>query len=387
MLYDSALPEEEGYPRSLLLRNILYALKLWRRGESVQKKEEDYWLFQPFRPIIEVDMCINRDIDINQQLHFFSDAINAINRIPDGDKNKWANTIRLYKSIDPNLIERILHKNAQRSPYNTTPTGILTNARYIISSLMKIPLNDELAFIEESNKKRIDILPILKTLIKIINPDFFENNEHYSKKIISAKAALHIEKNFELRNIIESINLKISEKRKERIFEKHSIHFKRAEKKHEVVAHFFMGSTALLALLAILWVLNIHCNEWAWEWLKKSNSCTVDIKDIKSIHHLIYLISERGVFVAILFTIIFACLRGYFANSHNKTLNNHRYNCLKTFQYFNEISPDPYLTMKAVDSVFDHLPTGFTKLQSNKGEEKKSLVERIELFNALNKAK
>ena len=390
MLYDSSLPEEDGYPRSLFWRNLRYAVKLWRRGEAVQKQEEDYWLFQSFQPITATELCAsfsaNQDI-IDMQLNLFQQAIDALNEMPDGYKAKWANAIYLYRGINSNLIRKHIIINMRKNTEIQNNLSIFCFAESAMSNLGEIQQGDELAFVEESGKTGIDIIRILKTLIEISSLDFFKNDKYYSKRMISAKATLHTEKAFELKNIIESINSKISEKRKEKIFEKHSIHFKQAEKKHGATARFFMWSAVISLIFAIFWISNIYCESKWFAGLTEFNSCTVSIEDINSIHPLIYLISERGAFVAILLSIVFACLRGYFASSHNKILNNHRYNCVKTFQYFNEISPDPYLTMKAVDAAFDHLPTGFTKLQSNKEGTKDSLTERVELFKVLNKIK
>ncbi len=180
------------------------------------------------------------------------------------------------------------------------------------------------------------------------------------------------------RENIDNVLGRMSDKIYEKTFKRQTEHFKKAESKHRWTAILCLLVVLLSASLITAWALNVFCQLSVSSYIK---DCDINIFDEKingklNAYAFAYLISNKIIITITLFIILSVFLRGYFANNHNKILNRNRYNALMTYNYLNRVTRgNETILQKGTEAMFDQLPTGYTKLQSNKGGDNVSLAD------------
>lgn len=74
-----------------------------------------------------------------------------------------------------------------------------------------------------------------------------------------------------------------------------------------------------------------------------------------------------GLIIAVLFYAITVCVKNYFGEAHNHTINRHKANCLSTYKTLIETADKEnrgVILQKATEVIFSHQNTGFLKRES-----------------------
>ncbi len=161
------------------------------------------------------------------------------------------------------------------------------------------------------------------------------------------------------------INIKTREIITEGTIQKEASRFDATANKHRCRAMFAIFGAFVLSALAFVWVNLIPIMESPKNCVLITKSITHAIPgeflckffkpDIKSF------IFSSGLFV----TLIYSCLRSYFANSQNEVSNRQRFNALNSYELLYRVATHKedksFIIQKAVECAYSHQPTGFVK--------------------------
>ena len=379
---DSAT-EQNTRPPLTRWERVKEAVTRWAEKKfNPQEADED--IFVPFEPMVEVvDFSF---LSASEQQEDIEKLVNKINfSFSFNTQKSLANKICLIKVLKFDIEKTDFYKCLQDEELKIKYASISKNINKAREMLQEIPDGDESNFIKMFNLQAWllqDLFAILlrnfnlKILISWKENKVMADAQFYKINFEAEALILAVQELKKL--IVKNLSIFISNKNR-RFFTRQAKFFLRAKKEYAFRSRLFMVGVFISLLLVVAWAFNLHCQ---WDWLQQADACgkLSSLKDINLYPFLYLLLGKMTVAISLL-AFFAACLRGYFANSHNRSVNHHRYNALVTFQHFNKSHRNnDYLVRKAIDTTFDHLPTGFTKLQSDKGEEKISVADILRVL-------
>ena len=143
----------------------------------------------------------------------------------------------------------------------------------------------------------------------------------------------------------------------EGIIQKEAKRFNKTANSHKWRALFSILGAFGFAALAFWWVHSIPIME-------SSNDCGDFLCKFFNLNIRSFIFAS-GLFA----TMIYACLRSYFANSQNEVSNRQRFNALNSYELLYRVADNKedknFIMQKAVECAYSHQPTGFVKQQKD----------------------
>ena len=169
-----------------------------------------------------------------------------------------------------------------------------------------------------------------------------------------------------------------TEKSKRRVLEEGKKAFEKSKDDYKHGGKIFLRLTSLVAVLLLLWGgllgFNILC------FFVSSNTCFEAPSD-NSYLFIASSIVGKIIVSATLFFLLGAFLKVYFACKHNETICRQRHDVLSSYEdIYKTVNEKIFILQKVAEAVFSHQPTGFSKLQSDKGDSSISLADVVNMI-------
>ena len=283
-------------------------------------------------------------------------------------------SFNLYKEYYLKIIQSVIHSDwdnmaeSERAKINTSMYNVFAalkpfselHSRYPKADISPYDLDSNLnSKYQNALKKFNDEIKEAKSLIL----KFFPTGE----KLLEIFFRLKMNFNFELNQKAEEIkrdleeNKKINEKTKELVTEgtiqKEAENFNNTANSHRCRAILSIVGAFALAVLAFGWVVLTPI-------MGSSNGCEDFLCKFFNLNIRSFIFAS-GLFA----TMIYACLRSYFANSQNEVSNRQRFNAMNSYELLYSVADNKedknFIMQKAVECAYSHQPTGFVKQQKD----------------------
>ena len=192
-----------------------------------------------------------------------------------------------------------------------------------------------------------------------------------AEKILKHAKDIYLYSN-EIRDVIVKNLQEITDKEKIAKLKNSSEFFKNKSRKYRWNAVYLMLGAIGIAGLAVLSLLPIAENFFRKNHYSQPSSYVEINNSVFYVNVVLEtLLSGRLLLSAILLTGFFYCLRFYAANQHNAIICEQRANTLESFEaLYKNVEEDKerlLVVEKVLQSATEHLPTGFSKQQSDSG--------------------
>ena len=356
-------------PSNLLIRKKNYlkeieqTIELFRFMDEEEQKENFDWVSWSIEHDL-VEGAFDNKVYIKYWMRFIK-VIKTDIFLPDDNLKNFIKLISVYMPVCREIEQFI---SELRSVEEIKEDNFLS----VLNHEDKINLNNIFK----------DALVSFRVTINELNDGEIKFNEH--KTIVAKEKRKCILRKHGIEKIISGALRKMPEQEKISKLQASSKIFKEKAKKYKnesAMFLFFAGMIAVVVLLVMLYKIffgdNINLPE---------RSGNVDSSAFYIYVILEILLGGRLLFSVIALAGFFYCLRFYAASNHNAIICDQRANTLESFEALYEnvkVGKERLLVVeKVLNSATEHLPTGFSKLQSDSGGE--GIVSSLaSLFKAL----
>ena len=158
-------------------------------------------------------------------------------------------------------------------------------------------------------------------------------------------------------------------KSKARAVEERKEAFEKSTKKYKCSGWGFLVLTFVVASILILWGLQLAFNIFCFPIPNSENYFFIASSVVGKI-----------IVSATLFFLLGAFSKSYFACKHNETICRQRHDVLSSYEdIYKVVDEKKFVLQKVAEAVFDQLPTGFSKLQTDKGDSSISLADIVNM--------
>ena len=341
--------------------------RLWQILSSVLIKKRDY-----LKEIEETIEAFRLMSERKQREHFRVSSRSVENNLVEGDFDNKVHIKYLMRFIKV-IKTRIFFPKTDDVNYMkliSAYTSVHAEIGRFINELYGIEKIKEDDFLNILNHEdRVNLTAILKSALVSFRVTINRRssfNEH--KKFATSRKSVFALQKDDIKKIINKTLQKIPEPGKIYKLKIFSEIFKRKAEEYRNNAKGFLMLAIMLIVFAFVFAFAQGISKFDIELPQKYN--------VDSNAFYIYLILEslfRGklLFSVIALTGFFYCLRFYAASNHNAIICDQRANTLESFEaLYENVEEDKerlLVVEKVVNSVTEHLPTGFSKQQSDSG--------------------